>query len=947
VNRKRVLIALVAAAVVGVLPGILPGAVAGAADAPVIGTAEPVLGPVSAILDASTSSVACPAAGECVAVGRFSGLTGDDRAFVLTMTDGAWGTAAEVAFGAGLENATPDANLSDVACAAPGECAAGGRFRDVAGYLRAFVVTMTGGVWGSATPISFGGVESATPDARVVTVSCGAIGSCAAGGSFDDTAGHRRAFVVTMTAGVWGTGAPVTIAGGVESATPDAKVGTVSCPAAGECVAGGYFTNTGGDRQAFTVPMTGGIWADGAPLTYSVAESATPGAAVESISCAAPGACVAGGAFENVSDATEAFVATMTGGVWAAATPVAYAGGQNATPDASVDAVSCAAAGECAAVGRYTDPAGDHPAFVRTMSGGSWSDATPVTFGAGVESANPDARATAVSCPAVGECVAGGRFSDGSGDPRGFVVTMTSGGWGTAEPITFPAGIESSPPSVYVRSLSCGATGACAAGGDFANAGGGERAYVVSMTGGTWSTATPVTMTVLGINPDANVRTIDCVTADECVAGGQLALTFGQQNAFVMTRTGGTWGAAQLVTFAPGVDAVTSDDRTVSVACAVPGECVAGGSFLDADGNSPAFVVTMTGGVWGAADPVVFAPGVESATPDAQVDSVTCTAPGECVAGGRFADAGGGIQAFVMAMTGGVWGTATPVTYSVPQDATPFARVSSVSCVATGACVAGGLFTDDAGNERAYVVTMTGGVWGTATPVAFPPGIENAIPDARTTAVECAAPGECVAGGTFRDVAAGNEAFVVTMTGGVWGTAIPLTYVDGQNATPQAYLEAAACGAVGECVAGGSFTDAAGDQQAFVVTMTGGVWGTATPLTYVGGQNAAPDDYVASVSCARAGECVAVGQYVDPAGGRRAFAMTMSAFRWSSARPVAFEGGIESATPGARADAVSCAPDGGCAAGGSFTDLADDRPAFVMPITLPAAAPVPEPNFTG
>jgi hypothetical protein len=44
---------------------------------------------------------------------------------------------------------------------------------------------------------------------------------------------------------------------------------------------------------------------------------------------------------------------------------------------------------------------------------------------------------------------------------------------------------------------------------------------------------------------------------------------------------------------------------------------------------------------------------------------------------------------------------------------------------------------------------------------------------------------------------------------------------------------------------------------------------------------------------------------------------------------------------------VSCAPDGGCAAGGSFTDLADDRPAFVMPITLPAAAPVPEPNFTG
>ena len=950
-KRKRVLIALVAAAVVGVLPGILPGTTAGAADAPVIGTAEPVLGPVdaeNASPDAYTASVACPAAGECVAGGRFIDTDGAQLAFVMTMTDGAWGTATPIAFGAGIENATPYESIGTVACAAPGECAAGGHYSDVDGYVRAFVVTMTGGVWGSANPVDFGaGAESATPDARVATISCGAPGACAAGGSYTNATGDRPAFVVTMTAGIWGTAAPVEFAGGVESATPDARVNSVSCAAAGECAAGGRFANAGGNQQAFTVTMSGDTWGTAAPITYSVSENATPDAAVESVSCAATGECILGGSFTDVGGDYEAFVATMTAGVWGTATPVSFAGGQNATPDSAVISVSCAAAGECAAVGRYADPAGDHPAFVRTMSGGSWSDAEPVAFGAGVENTNPDAALTTVSCPAVGACVAGGRFSDVSAYPRGFVIGMTSGAWVTAEPIVFPAGAESATPSVYLPSLSCGAVDECAAGGKFLTPGGGERAYVVTMTEGTWTTASPIIMTVLGINPDANVRTIDCVTADECVGGGQLALTFGQRNAFVMTKTGGTWGAAQLVTFAPGVAGFVPDDRTMSVACAAPGECVAGGYFADADGYFPAFLLTMTGGVWGAAERVNFAPGVESATPDAQVQSVTCTAPGECVAGGRFVDTGGGTQAFVMTMTGGTWGTPIPLSYSIPQDATPFARVNEVSCGATGECVAGGSFNDATGDLRAFVVTMTGGVWGTATPVTFAPGVAGPTPDDRITSVACAAPGRCVAGGSFRDPASGYEAFVMTMTDGVWGTGVPVTFPVPQNATKDSYLESVTCGAPGECVAGGSFVDAAGGYQAFVVTMTGGVWGTALPLTYVGGQSATPDDYVASVSCARAGECVAVGKYFDPAGGQRAFAMTMSAFRWSSAQPVAFDGGIESATPGAVANAVSCAPDGGCAAGGTFTDLDDHHPGFVMPITLPAPEPIPEPTFTG
>ena len=958
-NRRRVrglLAAVIVAAFVGsvgVLPGVLPGAEAGASVPPTIGTAEPVRGPVSVedpAPDAYTASVACPEAGACVAAGRFSDVDGNTRAFVMTMTDGVWGTAAPVTFGAGLENAVPYESLDTVACAAPGECAAGGFFADVDGYVRAFVVTMVGGVWGSADPISFGsGVESATPDARIRAISCAAPGECAGGGFFTDVAGDRPAFVVTMTGGIWGPGEPVTVAGGAESANPLALVNTVSCPSTGECVAGGSFTNVGGDYQSFVVSMTSGSWSPAEPLTYVGGESATPIAGVESVSCAAVGECIAGGAFADVGGDTEAFVAPMTAGTWGVGGPVTYAGGQNAAPDASVDGVACVAAapGACAAVGRYADPAGDHPAFVRTMSAGTWSDAEPVTFGAGVENANPDARATAVSCPAVGTCVAVGRFSDVSGDPRGFVISMTAGTWGTAEPITFPVGVENTNPSVYVPALSCGAAGACVAGGKFLTPSYGDRAYVVTMTEGTWTPAAPVRILTVGINPDASVTSVACVAVDACAAGGQLAVTAGEENAFVMTRTGDGWGDAQLVAFAPGVGAVVPDDRTTSVACAAPGECVAGGFFLDADGAYPAFVATMTGGVWGAGEPVTFAPGVENATPDAQVDAVTCTAPGACVAGGRFTDGDGDRRAFVATMTGGIWDTAVPLTYVGGENATAYARVNAVSCGASGECVAVGSFTDVAGDLRAFVATMTGGIWGAGVPVTFAPGVEGAAPDARSVSVSCAAPGACVAGGSFRDATGGYQGFAVIMAGGIWGTAAPIAFPVPQSATPDSYLDSLSCTGPGECVAGGSFRDAGGGYQAFVVTMTGGTWGTAAPLTYAGGQQTISDAYVSEVSCARTGACVAVGTYLDPAGDQPAFVLVMQDGRWGTAQPVAFDPGVERAEPGATARSVSCASDGGCAAGGRFVAVDDLHPAFVMPITLPGPDPVPEPTFTG
>jgi hypothetical protein len=84
---------------------------------------------------------------------------------------------------------------------------------------------------------------------------------------------------------------------------------------------------------------------------------------------------------------------------------------------------------------------------------------------------------------------------------------------------------------------------------------------------------------------------------------------------------------------------------------------------------------------WGQATPAVFASGVQNATPYAGVNSVSCASAGNCVAVGAFSNLAGRNEAFTMSMVAGVWGQATPAVFaSGVQNATPYASFSSVWC---------------------------------------------------------------------------------------------------------------------------------------------------------------------------------------------------------------------------------------------------------------------------
>ena len=176
---------------------------------------------------AMVRSISCPAPGECAAGGFYnSSKRNGYEPFVVSQTNGSWGTAVEVA-GAAMLGQYPGARLNAISCAAPGECAA-------AGSGPAFVVSETDGKWGSAIKVP--GVGS------VDEISCAAPGECVAGGNYNR---DGAPFFVTERNGSWGKAVDVP---GIAKLPGVARlssgwsntVTSVSCAAAGECAAGGY-----------------------------------------------------------------------------------------------------------------------------------------------------------------------------------------------------------------------------------------------------------------------------------------------------------------------------------------------------------------------------------------------------------------------------------------------------------------------------------------------------------------------------------------------------------------------------------------------------------------------------------------------------------------------------------------------------------------------------------
>ena len=455
----------------------------------------------------------------------------------------------------------------------------------------------------------------------------------------------------------------------------------------------------------------------------------------------------------------------------------------------------------------------------------------PSTWGAAIEvpgtaalNKGGFAEISSVSCASAGNCSAGGYYDAGSDHDQVFVVSEKNGAWGAAIEVPGTA-VLNKGGSAEISSVSCASAGNCSAGGYYDSGTSHYQAFVVSERGGTWGTAIEVPGSG-ALNKDgfAGINSVSCTSAGNCSAGGYYAsrpagLTNRPTQAFVVSEKNGSWGTAIEVTGVATLNGTGVGTQVTSVSCVSPGNCSAGGGPPQSQGGpgyGQVFVVSEKDGAWGKA---IEVPGTAALNKGgfAGISSVSCASAGNCSAGGYYAIASGGFEAFVVSEKDGAWGKAIEVPGTAALNKGGFAAISSVSCASAGNCSAGGSYQDTPNDPgQAFVVSEKNGAWGTAIEVPGTAAL-NKGDDAAISSVSCVSAGNCSAGGSYTDDS-GSQAFVVAQVDGTWATATEVPGTAALNKGGSAGITSVSCVSAGGCSAGGYYYDGSHHLQVFVVS---------------------------------------------------------------------------------------------------------------------------------
>ena len=465
------------------------------------------------------------------------------------------------------------------------------------GSAAAARATASSGTWGTATQVPGLAALNAGGNAQISSMSCASAGNCGGGGDYTDAAGDTQGFVVSQAHGRWGIAQPVPGLAALNTGG-DAAIGhdQLSCRSAGNCSAAGDY-NTGRTvkthaSRAFVVSQNNGSWGRARQVT-GIGIKASPLTLIEGLSCGAAGNCSAGGFYVDRSFNEQAFIVNQTAGAWGRAQQVRGLRALNAGGQARVEGLSCGAAGYCAAAGNYTDGSHHTQAFVVTETAGTWGTAEQVP-GLAALNAGEEADIYAVSCASAGNCTAAGNYTDGAGHFYGFTVTQTKGRWGTAEKIRGAAVNAGGLTAPSFGALSCAPAGHCTVGGSYADRTGSYfQVYAASQKAGRWSTAAPLPgAAALNTGRNADINSLSCGAAGNCAAAGFYTDNSRHWHAFVASQAHGTWGTAQQVHGLPA-RSVGNGAATYAVSCASAGHCGAGGFYTDNSGQQQAFVVSQ------------------------------------------------------------------------------------------------------------------------------------------------------------------------------------------------------------------------------------------------------------------------------------------------------------------------------------------------------------------
>jgi hypothetical protein len=443
---------------------------------------------------------------------------------------------------------------------------------------------------------------------------------------------------------------------------------------------------------------------------------------------------------------------------------------------------------------------------------GHWGNARQVP---GLETLNTDGDSwvQSISCVLPGECGAGGTYQAGGTD-HAFIALETGGTWEKARPFADAPDITAS----MVTSVSCGAPDVCTAGGWYSQPGSIQLAFIAMVNGGS-TDAIEVPGTPLTKGGSAQVSAVSCADSLDCTAGGNSNdPVAGIQQPFVADQVNGVWGTAHPL---DGISGLNQSGRAVIIAlsCPSPGDCLATGTYGDADRVTHAFEAEESDGSWGPARPV---PGIDLLTPYiSEPMSASCAAPGECSIAGFYIDgAKKKQQAWVADEHGGTWGLARAVPGTLARNTLGNAALNYVSCPSPGNCAAVGRYTVFPGFGHNFVTGEQGGVWQPDVRDLTLNGASVGGTGVNAEAVSCASAGNCAVIGEYNDPRNGVHLFVLTDVNGTWGTARELPGSAALNQKLFARLESVSCASAGNCAVGGFYMDAHGAIRALVADLS-------------------------------------------------------------------------------------------------------------------------------
>ena len=166
---------------------------------------------------------------------------------------------------------------------------------------------------------------------------------------------------------------------------------------------------------AVGAPVGGATFAHFGPakeVTLPAGSSGVPSGYLPTLVCPAAGDCVAAGAYTDARGAEEGLILTESHGVWRAPTTLVAPPGAGAGAGVTIDGLACAAVGACTLGGSFDDAQGNQWPFVAVDVKGSWHRAVELELPANALAAGQQAQVRSVACPAVGTCVAVGTYLD-------------------------------------------------------------------------------------------------------------------------------------------------------------------------------------------------------------------------------------------------------------------------------------------------------------------------------------------------------------------------------------------------------------------------------------------------------------------------------------------------------------------------------------------------------